>query len=213
MGKVTPREEMTMLRRFLIGAMTSIVLLLAGCARYEEATLSSNPPISKVDVHSFRGALSWKTSERIDIYLAQNAHVGEIVDLRVFGGLEPEANPETRYGKAHSSRRDDYGMPWYRYLTPVGYVEVGCEKRLSGGSEEVVSKAPCFPVVDAHTDLPMESIFREPVAEQIRTAKRMRHSVSLQELTIRDEQGEVIIYCRLRGEHIERLGLGKQVDR
>jgi hypothetical protein len=82
-------------------------------------------------------------------------------------------------------------------LPRLGMLMWGREKRLSGGSEEVVSKAPAF--------LRVESIFRSPL--------RKEYSVSSQELAIRDGQGEVVVYCRPRGGRIEWLVLGKQVDR
>lgn len=163
----------TLGRVLLVLAVVGALLLFSLWERSEDTTFPAQPPIIEAHAHAHLGWSGLWGGWFQDVFLSLTSkdYLPQVIDMRVFGGVEPLKDPESRFGKAISTSTDQDGMRWSRYSTPFGYAEVGCEKRHSAATAEAIANAPCFPVVYAYTDASLDQVFREPLLRQIRFAQ------------------------------------------
>jgi hypothetical protein len=193
-----------------------LTILYAGCERSEEKALPAAFPVTKVSVRAFTpfvGLSSW--SQTVTLYVARETEIGSLVDLRVFGGLEPgitAEQAEARFGKANQTRTDTFGTTWYSYQTPLGHAEVGCDSRTSPAEDgKEVANLPCWWSLYAYTDQPVSRILREPVLSQLRAAEQVRSKVSDRSIYLVDSEGAPILQVWLKEGRISTMRLYKRL--
>jgi len=190
-----------------------LVLFLIG-ERFEETRFAVSPPIAEEHATAyanFFGLFGWY--QNAFIKLDKNTDPTALVDLRLFGTLQPDPDPETHFGKAVHVRIDADQQSWYRYTTPVGYAEVGCEKRLSAATTAEAAKVPCFPMVYGYTERSPDSLFREPLKSRILMLKEWKQRSSWRDVTILDAEGTPLLFFRFRGDRLEKSGLFRALIR
>ena len=107
----------------LVGAM--------GCERSRVSEVDVPPPLTHVSIRASTPALavfSWY--QDIAITVARDADVRELVDLRVFNGLQPGTTIEqarSQIGAPARAWSDDSGT-WCEYRNQWGTVQLGCER-------------------------------------------------------------------------------------
>ena len=215
---MTDKEQHKRWMKMLIGASATVsvvlIVLFSFGERFDETRFAVNPPIAEEHATAyanFFGLLGW--DQNAFIKLDKNADLSTLVDLRLFGSLQPDRNPETRFGKAAQVRIDAYQQSWYRYATPIGYAEAGCEKRMSAATAEEVAKAPCFPIVYGYTNNSPESLFHEPLTSQIVMLMKWKQRASWRDVAILDSAGNPVLFFRFRGDHLDRSALSAALIR
>ena len=195
-----------------------LTIFFLGCERSEERALPAAFPLTKVSVRAFTpfvGISSW--SQTVTLYVAKGTEISSLVDLRVFGELQPGATAEqaeARFGKPNQTRTDNFGTTWYTYQTPLGHAEIGCDKRTSptdGGKEG--TNAPCWWALYAYTDQPLSSIFREPVLSQLHAAEQMRSKVGDRSIELVDPEGHPILQAWIKQGRLSTMRLYAHLDR
>jgi hypothetical protein len=97
---MTDRKQKKAWFKVLIAASLSVivvfVLMFFFGERFEEKTFAASSPI--VEAHAtayanFFGLFGWDQDHFIKLY--KNADPSAVVDLRLFGSLQPDPNPET----------------------------------------------------------------------------------------------------------------------
>jgi hypothetical protein len=189
------------------------------CERSIERSFAVDPPLTKADVRSFTPvALISKPTQTITLHVAQQADLRSVVDLAVFGKLQPEiadSTAEILFGKPVQVRTDDFGGTWSRYPTSFGFVELGCDRRTSPTGEAEADKKPppCRRSLRAFTSRPAEAVFRQPILRQLTAAEEMTPTPRSRELVIFDAHTELLLNCWFKNGGIEYLELFKHIDR
>ena len=200
------------------GAIVLVILFFVhGCEHIENTTISFPPPLGNVEFHSF-SVLEWVTSpsQEINIRLKQQSDVKSLLDLRVFGDFQPEMTDEVviaRFGKPQQTRADNFGGSWSRYPTPLGYVEIGVDRRTSPTDDDEKSPPPGRRSVQAHTDKPLDEIFLPLLVDVVRKAQKMTPRAEARELSIFDLEHKLILDMWMKNGRIDHMELFRHIDR
>ena len=194
-----------------------VLLYVHGCEHEENALVSFPPPVGTVEFHSF-WVLEWVTSpsQDIRIRLQQQSDLKQLIDLRAFGNFQPDMSDKevlARFGKPSQAGTDNFGGTWSRYTTPLGYVEIGVDRRTSATDDDDKSPVPGRHSLQAFTDKPPDAIFRAPLLDVMHKAATMTPRADEREFSIFDSQHELILDVWMKDGRIERMELFRPVDR
>jgi len=201
-----------------LGAVVLVLLFFVhGCEHMEEETISFAPPVGNVEFESF-SILEWVTSphQEIRIRLKQPSDIMQLLDLRVFGDFQPEMTDEdaiTRFGKPLQTRADDFGGSWSKYPTPLGYVEIGVDRRTSPTDDGEKSPPPGRRSLQGRTDKAPDEIFCQPLLEVVRKAQKMTPRAEDRELSIFDSEHNLILDIWMKNGRIDHMELFRHIDR
>lgn len=212
---MTRRSKTTLI---CLGAIVLVILFFVhGCEQTEDKTISFSPPLGNVEFHSF-SVLEWVTSpsQEINIRLKQESDVKSLLDLRVFGDIQPEMTDEViiaRFGKPREIRADNFGGSWSRYPTPLGYVEIGVDRRTSPTYDDEKGPPPGRRSLQAHTDKALDEILLPPLIDVVRKAQKMTPRAGARELSIFDLEHKLILEIWMKNGRIDHLELLRHIDR
>ena len=212
---MTRRSKFTILS--LAAVAIFVLLYVHGCEHEENASVRFPPPLGDVEFRSF-WLLEWVTSphQDITIRLQQQADVKQLIDLRVFGNFQPDMSDKevlARFGEPSQTRTDNFGGMSSRYMTPLGYVEIGLDRRTSPTDDDDKSPVPGRHSLQSFTEKPPDAIFRAPLLDVMRQAVTMTPRADEREVSIFDSRHELILDIWMKGGRIERMELFKPVDR
>jgi hypothetical protein len=194
-----------------------VLLMFAhGCEHVVDQTVSFPPPLGNVALHSF-SVLEWITTphQEIRIELQQQSDVGQLVDLRVFGDFQPEMTEEIavkKFGKPERTRTDDFGGDWTRYATPLGYVELGLDRRTSSTDDDK-GPSPGRRSLRGYTRRPTSEIFRPPLLEVLHQAEKMIPRADAREFNFFNAENRLIMDIWVKKGQVEHMELFQHVDR
>jgi len=213
---MTPRSKTV-----LIGLGATILLLVffvRGCDHITEETLALSPPLENVTIHTF-ASLEWvaRPTQRIGIHLRQQSEINQLLDLRVFGDFQPEMTDEdvvSRFGNPSQRSTDKFGGTWSRYSTPLGYVEIGLDRRTSvSGDDDSRTPLPGRRSLRAYTDRPLSEIFRPSLLDVIRRAEKIAPRAESREIDFFNPEDRLAMDISIKEGQIVRLELFRHVDR
>ena len=218
-----PSGVIRMSRKSKIGvssmAVIAILILLYvhGCEHEENASISFPPPLGNVEFRSF-WILEWVTSplQDITIRLQQDSDLKQLVDLRVFGNLQPDMSDEeviASFGEPTQRWTDDFGGTWSSYPTPFGYVKIGLDRRTSPTDDGDKGPIPGRHSLQAFTDKPPEVVFRPLLVEVLRRAMKLTPRADAREFSVFDFGHNLLLDVWVKDARIERMELFKSVDR
>lgn len=147
-----------------------LLFFVHGCEHTEDETISFAPPLGNVEFHCF-SLLEWvkSPSQEVKIRLKQQSDTKSLLDLRVFGDFQPEMTDGdviARFGKPLQTPADNFGGSWSRYPTPLGYIEIGIDRRTSPtDDDDEEGPPPGRHSLRAYTDKAPNEIFRQPLLE------------------------------------------------
>lgn len=211
---------MTRRSKIALVSLATVVLVLLffvhGCEHVVDQTLSFRPPLENVAFHSF-SVLEWITTphQEMRIQLQQQSDVRQLVDLRVFGDFQPEMTDEIvvkKFGKPEQTRTDDFGSTWTRYSTPLGYVELGLDRRTSSTDDDK-SPAPGRRSLRGYTARPASEIFRPPLLEVLHQAERMTPRADAREFNFFNAENRLVMDIWVKKGQVEHMELFQHVDR
>lgn len=111
-------RDTRMTKRFdtLLAACFLVFFLVLSCDRVEEKSLSGVAPIESANIQTF-SMVAWLSTPRqqVRIHVAKASAVGQLIDLRVFGGFQIEMTDVTvaeQFGKPVQTRTDAFGGTW-----------------------------------------------------------------------------------------------------
>jgi hypothetical protein len=177
--------------------------------------VSFPPPLENVAFHSF-SVLEWITTphQEMRIQLQQQSDVRQLVDLRIFGDFQPEMTDEIvakKFGKPEQTRTDDFGGTWTRYPTPLGYVELGLDRRTSSTDDKI--PAPGRRSLRGYTTRPASEIFRPPLLEVLHQSERMTPRADVREFNFFNTANRLVMDIRIKKGQVEHMELFQHVDR
>lgn len=147
--------------------------------------------------------LSW--SQDILITLVRDADASTLVDLRVFGGLQPGTTIEQAASKLGTPARawsDDSGK-WSEYRNQWGTVEVGCERPRSVPADD----DSCNWRLYGHPTGAVRTVFGPALVEQIEAGRKMTPGAHYRTVTLREWDHNAVVSADLAGERITRMML------
>jgi hypothetical protein len=125
-----------------------------------------------------------------------------------------DADATARFGEPNQTRTDNFGGTWSRYSTPLGYVELGRDRRTSPtDDDDDKSPVPGRRSLQAHTDKPLNEIIRPPLLDVLRHAEKLTPRADNRELYIFDSEHRLIFGAWVKEGRINYIELFKHVDR
>ncbi|HTQ61615.1 MAG TPA: hypothetical protein VMI32_15440 [Candidatus Solibacter sp.] len=212
---------MTRRSKYAISSLAAVTLFMLlyvhGCEHEENASIAFPPPVGNVEFHSFWG-FEWVTSPSQEIYirLQQQSDLKQLIDLRIFGNFQPDMSDKevlARFGEPSQTRTDNFGGTWSKYTTPLGYVEIGVDRRTSPTDDDDKIPVPGRRSLQAFTDKPPDAIIRPPLLDVMRQAATMTPRADEREFSIFDSQHGLILGMWMKDGRIERMELFKPIDR
>lgn len=192
------------------------VLGQTGCDRTEERSIPGTSPIQVTTVTRFV-AVPWISTplQTVRIQVRDNDDLAALIDMRIFGGFQPEMTDEqaiARFGKPALTRTDEFGGTWARYPTPLGYVELGEDRRTSPADDEDSKNAALGRrSLRAYTSRRPSEVFQPPLLSVIQTAEQITPKAS-REFWIFNQSGQLILDTWLNSGKIESLELFRHVN-
>jgi len=124
-----------------------------------------------------------------------------------------EVHETAQFGKPTQTRTDDFGGTWSTYSTPLGYVEIGLDRRTSPTGDDDKNPVPGRRSLQAYTDKPPREIFRPPFLSVIRAAEQMTPRADYREFSFFDSNKDLVLFIWLKDGCIDHLELFKHIDR
>jgi hypothetical protein len=181
----------------------AVLVAAIACERSRVRDMDVAPPLSHVSITASTpplAVLSW--SQEIAITLARDANVRELVDLRVFNGLQPGTTIEQAKNQLGAPARawSDESGTWCEYRNQWGTVHVGCERPRSVPATD----GSCNWVLYAY---PAGAIFGRAVVEQIDAGKKMTPRASHRTVTLWRWDHTAMVNAMIEGERITQMRL------
>ncbi len=202
-----------------LGSVVLLVLYFVyGCEHMVDETASFPPPLGDIEFHSF-SALQWLTipSQEIKIRLKQQADIKHLIDLRVFGNFQPEMTNEeivAQFGAPIQTWTDKFGGTWVKYSTPLGYVQIGSDRRTSPtDDDDRKGPVPGRRSLQAYTDKAPINVFRRPFLDVLQRAEKITPRASDREFIIFDSTNDLLLDAWVRNGRIDHLEVFKHIDR
>jgi hypothetical protein len=202
-----------------LGAVVSAVLyFVCGCDYVHNLTVAFPSPLENVDFHSY-STLRWVTapSQRIKIHLKQQSDIKQLVDLRVFGDFQPEITDDSavsQFGKPIQTRTDEFGGTWSRYSTPMGYAEIGVDRRTSlPADDDGKVSAPGRRSLQAHTDYSFDKVFAPPLLAVLHQAKKITPRAANRDIDFFNSENRLVLNILIKNGRISHMELFRHVDR
>jgi hypothetical protein len=197
----------TMIKQVRAATLCGAVLAAAiACERSRVREIDVVPPLSHVSIRASTpplAVLSWR--QDVDITLARDANVRELVDLRVFNGLQPGTTIEQARSQIGAPARAwaDAAGTWCEYRNEWGTVQLGCERPRSVPA----TAASCNWVLYGHPVGTVPTIFGRAVVDQIEPAKKMTPRANDRTITLWRWDHTAIVGAFLERERIARMHL------
>ena len=214
---MTRRSLKIVLTSLGAGAL-ALLFFVHGCERVDSQTILFPPPLGNVTFESF-SVLLWVTipSQEVRIQLNKLAEVNQLVELRVFGDFQPEMTNEdvvARFGNPSQIRTDNFGGTWSKYVTPLGYVEVGHDRRTSAPVVDAdKTPLPGRWSLQAFTDKPLSEILHPALLDVLSRAEKLTPRAEERELHVFDSHNELVLDIWLKKGRIDHMELFRHVDR
>ncbi len=117
------------------------------------------------------------------------------------------------FGEPIQTWTDDFGGTWAKYPTPLGYVQIGRDRRTSPTDDDQKGPVPGRRSLQAYTDKAPSEVFRSPFLDVLYRAEKMTPRAEDREFIIFDSANDLILDVWVRDGRIDRLELFKHVDR
>jgi hypothetical protein len=204
---------------FGLGTFILAILYFAyGCEHTDDKTVSLPPPLGDVEFHSF-SLLQWITSptQEVKIRLKQQSDIKQLLDLRVFGNFQPEMTDEdavAQFGEPVQRWTDNFGGTWAKYSTPLGYVQIGRDRRTSPTDDnDQKGPVPGRRSLQAYTDRAPSEVFSSPFLDVFKRAEKIAPRAEDREFSIFDSANHLLLDAWVRNGRLDRLELFEHVKR
>jgi hypothetical protein len=146
---------------------------------------------------------SW--SQDIAVTLARDARLSDVVDTRIFDGLDPGMTIEqaqSRIGAAQRVWTDGTGR-WAEYPNHWGTLEIGCERSQSTPANQGFCNWRLY----ARPSGNVEKIFGQPIMIQLEPAKKMIQRASYRTIILWTWDHTAILSALIEGERLTKMQL------
>ncbi len=197
-------------------SLIGLSVWLLGCDRVAEQRASFASPVGDVTFHSF-STIQWVTSptQRVNIRVKETKNVEKLVDFRLFGDFQPELTDDqvtAQFGAPTQKHTDDFGGMWWRYSTPLGYLEIGTDLRTSTSDDD---KSPVLGrrSLRAYTDEPADAVLLSPLRDVVREAKKITPRADHREINMFDAENRLLVQIILKGSRLTSAELFVHINR
>lgn len=176
------------------------------CDRHRESDSDAALPLSHVKITAYTppiAVFSW--SQDIAITLARDARLSELVDTRIFDGLDPGMTIEQAQRQVGAAQRlwtDDRGR-WAEYRNQWGTLEIGCERPQSVPANE----SACNWRVYARPNGNVDQVFARPITTQLDAGKKMIQRARYRTIILWTWDHTAILSALIEDERITKMQL------
>ena len=167
-----------------------VLSVCAACTRtaWEVREVEAAPPLKSVRVFG----------QSTELHVAERFGLGDILDMGVFGGFQPEMTLEqatAKFGPPPRTRTDSHGTSWYEYSTPKSRVEIGIETAGSvEGSGIIGWRLHAFP-----QQRQIRSVFRAPALPHVSSQEGWH------EVAVFDRHAQQTAWITLEGDQVVNM--------
>ena len=119
-----------------------------------------------------------------------------------------------QFGNLLQTRTDDFGGAWSRYATPLGYVEIGLDRRTSlSDDDNNKGPVPGRRSLRAYTEKPPSEVFRSPLLDLLHRVEKMTPRAENREVDFFNSERRLILDVSVKKSQITHMELFRHVDR